>query len=116
MKDAHAQMPKWEPSSQQDFIVSALAEQLKNSHQLEKEKLKMQQQPSIGQPIVAQQTPQTVQQPTSMLPQGIGGGGYSVGGGNEIFPMMNTQPTQKGYFDMGIPKSSPRQQQNQFSF
>lgn len=53
--------PKFEPTNQEDFIISTLAEQLKRSHDLKKEQNKMSSpipQPSIGAPI---QSPQ--QQP-----------------------------------------------------
>lgn len=51
--------PKFEPTNQEDFIISTLAEQLKRSHDLKKEQNKMASpidQPSIGAPI---QSPQS---------------------------------------------------------
>ena len=124
MKDQTPKAPKWEPANQQDFIVAALAESLKNSHALEKEKLKMAQQPTMGampQPAQAPiQAPQPqsapMPQPAQPMPQqapAMGGGGYGMGGGS-MFPQVKSQGN--SYFDMGIPKTSPRNQQNMWGF
>jgi len=52
--------PKFEPTNQEDFIISTLSEQLKRSHDLKKEQMKMSNpisQPSIGQPIQSPSQP-----------------------------------------------------------
>lgn len=100
---------KWQPQNQQDFVVSALVEQLKNTNSLEKEKLKMAQQPPIPQPSIgALPTAQTAPSQASPLP--MGGGGSSYGWDNPMFSGKNTESTP--YFDLSQPSTSNRQKQN----
>lgn len=52
--------PKFEPTNKEEFILSTLAEELKRSHDLKKEQMKMSNpisQPSIGQPIQSPSQP-----------------------------------------------------------
>lgn len=96
----------FQPQNQQDFIVAALAEQLKNSGKLEKEKMKMTQ-PSMGALPVAQTTPQQPPMPPQMP---MGGGGM----GEPNF--MNTPSQPNSVFEFGSPSMANTSKQNQYSF
>ncbi len=103
---ATAPAQKWEPQNQQDFIISALAEQLKNSHKLEMEKTKIPQ-PSMGaMPVAQSQPPMTP--PMSGMPAG--------GGNSDMF--STPKDSSANYFDMSVPSMfspmSTSQKQNQY--
>lgn len=97
---------KWEPQNQQDFIISALAEQLKNSQKLELEKTKIPQ-PSMGALPVAQVQP----------PMG-GGNPYGGGSGSNLRPNMFSSPSDSkiGYFDMSSPAMPNTSKQSGYPF
>lgn len=121
-----APQQSYKPQNQQDMIVNALIEQLKNTNKLETEKMKMSQaQPSMGAVPVAQtQQPIPAAQAAPQMPMGGGGYGYdaySMGGGGfddnkDLFaPPMNSSKS-RGYFEFGAPAMSmaTNQKQNQF--
>jgi hypothetical protein len=112
---------KWQPNDQEDFIVSSLVEQLKNSGKLKKEMMQLNQptpQPSMGTLPVAQTQPQPPQPAPNpgmtQAPQmGMGGGGMSDP--NFLKP-MNSQSSSSTAFDFNTPSMATSQKQNPFSF
>jgi len=121
---------KWQPNDQEDFIVSSLVEQLKNSGKLKKEMMALNQprpQPSMGaMPVSQTQQPQPPQPPSpngsqspmtqapqmppSMGAQGpMGGGGF----GNNLFSSPSSSNTD--YFNLSAPSMASSQKQNPFA-
>lgn len=109
-----AKAPAYQPQNQEDMIVQALIEQLKNSGKMKKDQMKIDQ-PSMGTLPVAQTTPQQPSMPAQMppAPQGMppmGGGGM----GEPNF--MNTPQQPNSVFEFGSPSMANTSKQNQYAF
>jgi hypothetical protein len=123
---APSQPEKYMPKNQQDMIVMALIEQLKNTHKLEMEKTKIDQ-PSAGVMPVAQTQPPAAPPAPPMGQPPMGGGapmcpvchgqGCAVcgqGGGGDLFPVPDAP--KRDAFSLGMPSLATSQKQGGYPF